>query len=675
MFRNLFLTILLIVAAAIHPVGAFAQWGAAVKVVTVQAAMEPSESSHGDTVTLTITATVDSKYHLYGMKQPEGTGPGPVATTITLDEESLKILEPSGEWVEPKATIKFDKGFERDLSLLYGSPLKFTRAFKVKASAPAGDHPIKGVLLSQACTETSCLPPKETPFEVALKVSGSPTATPAPESTMAPPPAATTTPPATPPAAKTTGAAQKIIAEKSFGTFLLGAFLFGLAALATPCVFPMIPITITFFTKQSGNSRGKSVKLALLYVASIIAGFSVIGFGISLLLLGAGAGTSRAGFANWIAANPWVNLFFALLYIAFALSLFEVFEFRLPQSLSSRLNQSAQGKNEVTGVIFKALVFVVISFTCTAPLIGALIVQTITGGGWLRPLVGMAAFATGFASPFFLLALAPQWIASLPKAGAWMYSTKIVMGMLVIAAAFKFLSNADLVWNKGDMILTREVLLSVWVALSLVVAFYLFRFIRLPQDDPSAQSIGYSRMMMGTFAMMLALYMGAGLFGGKIHAFIDSYLPPDLAPTGGKGESLIVASRETGGTEVSAGFSWFTEKDAAIAQARKLGKNVFIDFTGYTCTNCRLMEKNMFPKPEVAALLNQYIRLKLVTDDRETGAKWQEYQAATFGTVALPFYAVITPDGEILGTAEYTTDVAEFVSFLKSGLDTELAKR
>lgn len=681
-----FINAILIFATVLLAAPLPAQWGAAAKVVTVTAAVDPADTTQNADVKITITAKVDAKYHLYGMKQPpaQKEGPGPVPTEITLDEASAKILEPAGEWNEPRQTIKFDQGFEREVSYLYGSPLAFTRTFKVKPSTPAGEHKIAGVFLFQACTETSCLPPKEVKFEVVIKVTGTPAAatpavaTPTPEPTKAPAAALSTTqPPSTPgpgATAKTTGAAQRIIAEKSLGSFLLGAFLFGLAALATPCVFPMIPITITFFTKQSGNSRTKSIKLALVYVLAIIAGFSVIGFGISLLLLGAGAGTSRAGFANLIAANPWVNLFFALLYIAFALSLFEVFEFRLPQSLSGKLNQSAQGKSEVTGIIFKALVFVVISFTCTAPLIGALIVQTITGGGWLRPLIGMTAFATGFASPFFLLALAPQWIASLPKAGAWMYSTKIVMGLLVIAAAFKFLSNADLVWNKADMILTREVLLSVWVGLSLVVAFYLFRFIKLPQDDPGEQTIGYLRMMLGAGALVITFYLGAGLFGGKVHAWVDAYLPPDLAPAAAGSQAPAIASNSTGGSEVSAGFSWFTEKEEAVAKAKALGKNIFIDFTGYTCTNCRLMEKNMFPKPEIAGLLNEYVRLKLVTDDRETGQKWQEYQAKTFGTVALPFYAVITPDGEILGTAEYTTDVNEYAGFLKSGLKTELVR-
>ncbi|MEO8376593.1 MAG: cytochrome c biogenesis protein CcdA, partial [Candidatus Sumerlaeota bacterium] len=600
------------------------------------------------------------------------------------------ILEPTAEWIEPQATIKFDKGFERDISALYGSPLKFTRSFVIKPTTAPGDYKISGKFLSQACTETSCLPPKETAFEITLKVTGSGGATaasieptppaqvtplsPTPEPTKSPA-AALTPSQGAPPASgeitpKATGHAQRVIADKSLGGFLFGAFLFGLAALATPCVFPMIPITITFFTKQSGNSRGKSVKLALLYVAAIIAGFSLIGFGISLLLLIAGAGVSRAGFANLIAANPWVNLFFAALYIAFALSLFEIFEFRLPRALSGKLNQSAQGKSEVSGIIFKALVFVVISFTCTAPLIGALIVQTITGGGWLRPLIGMMAFATGFASPFFLLALAPQWIASLPKAGAWMYSTKIVMGLLVVAAAFKFLSNADLVWNKENMILTREVLLSVWIALSLVVTFYLFRFIRLPQDDPAIQNIGYGRMFFGVFGLILGLYMSSGLFGRKLHAWLDAYLPPEIATAyaPAPGSPVASAGTETGGTEFSAGFSWFTEKDPAFAKAEALGKNIFIDFTGYTCTNCRLMEKNMFPKSEITPLLNQYVRLKLVTDDRETGEKWQEYQAKTFGTVALPFYAVITPGGEVLGTAEYTTNVDEYANFLKAGL-------
>jgi thiol:disulfide interchange protein len=647
-------------------------------VVTVSARLEPAAAAAGETVSLIVTATVDSKYHLYGMKQPPGEGPGPVATEITLAEASASLLDAAGDWKEPTAKLKHDEGFQREVSLLYGSPLEFRRDYTIKAGTAPGEIAIKGSVYAQACTETSCLPPKEIAFETTLSVvAGAPKSTPAPAPTSGA--AAVVEPtPEKPSIQKASGGTEEAIAEKDFAGFLLYAFLFGLAALATPCVFPMIPITISFFTNKSGKNTAQAAKMALIYVVSIIAGFALIGFGISMLLLVAGSGISSAGFANWVAANPWVNLAFATLYLVFALALFEVLHLKMPDAIASRLNKGALGRSDALGIAMKALVFVVISFTCTAPLIGVLIVQTLKGGEWIRPLFGMIAFATGFASPFFFLALVPQVVSALPKAGSWMFSTKVVMGLVVIAAAFKFLSNADLVWNKGDMLLTREALLAVWVTLSAVIAFYLLRFFRMPEDDDT-RSVGFPRLAFGIGFFSLALYMASGLFGGKLHGWFEAYLPPDLS---NKGDAMTLASggagssnarTETGGTEISAGFSWFEELEPAIAQARKLERNIFIDFTGYTCTNCRLMEKNMFPRPEIAPLLGEYVRVKLVTDDRQTGAKWQEYQAATFGTVALPFYAIITPDGEILGKAEYTTDVAAYAAFLKRGLKAEVA--
>lgn len=645
---RLFLPLLLI----LMPVFAPAQWGMP-EVVKVTATVEPAEARRGETVKLTVTATVDAEYHLYAMVQPPGTD-GPTPTSIDLAEESAAWLTPLGPWKEPKSTIKKDPGFGVDVAYLYGSPLIFERSFTVATDKAPGEHTLSGIFLYQACTETSCLPPLEAEIAVALKVSDAPAVEPAaPAPAPMPAPALLTQVTAAP-----TSQTEDVVRNTSFPAFIAWAFAFGLLALATPCVFPMIPITITFFTNKASKSTAKSVQYAAIYVLSIILGFTVIGFGFSLVLLALGAGVESSGFANIIAANPWVNLFFAALYIAFALSMFEVFEIGLPPSLSQKLS-AVGGRSETLGIAAKAMVFVVISFTCTAPLLGVLIVQAISGE-WTRPLFGMMAFATGFALPFFLLALAPQMIGKLPRAGSWLYATKVVMGLVVLAASIKFLSNVDLVLLQERMILSREVILSAWAALSAVAALYLLGIVKLSGDDESV-GIGVPRMLLGVLFGFFCIYMTAGASGRNLHTYIEAYMPPNLAQSG-----MAAAGGGAAENPVEA-LPWHDNMESALAEARETGRNVFIDFTGYTCTNCRLMEKNMFPRPRVLAGLRDHVLVRLYTDDRKTGKQWQQYQARMFGTVTLPLYAIVTPEEKIIATEAYTTDEDRFVAFLSKG--------
>ncbi len=640
---------------------AAAQWGPPA-VVSVQAAVEPTEIRPGGEVTLRITATVDEGYHLYSIVQPPappGKEFGPIPTEINLDEATSGLISPRSTWAEPEITVKFDKGFERDVGYLYGSPLEFTRTFRLSPDAQPGTINLAGGIYHQACTETSCLPPATVDWTASLTVlEGDPIEladpAPAPSDTGA----TVTGAAAAVDSAAGQSDSERVVGESTFLGFLGLAFFLGILALATPCVFPMIPITISFFSNKAAKSTFEAAKLSGVYVGSIILGFTAIGFGFSILLYLLGGGVENSGFANWIAANPWVNLFFAVLYIAFALSLFEVFVIQPPAWMTSGLQKRAGGGSDLLGIAAKAIVFVIISFTCTAPLLGVLIVQALTGE-WTRPLFGMMAFATGFAAPFFLLAMVPQLMGRMPRSGAWLYSVKVVMGLLVLAAAFKFLSNADLILLGQSMVLTREVLLAIWAMIGLVITFYLFGMIRLP-DDPETNSIGVSRLLLGTTFGSFALYLAAGLFGRDLHGFIEAYMPPDLRP-----QARASAFADADPLDR---LQWHSEIEPALAQARAEGRNVFIDFTGYTCTNCRLMEKNMFPRPAVVERLEQYVLVKLYTDDPEKGRERQAYQAENFNTVALPFYVVITPDEEVIAKAEYTTDESAFVAFLDKGL-------
>jgi thiol:disulfide interchange protein DsbD len=656
-----------------------AQFGSKIKhPVAATARFEPAEAKRGETVQLIITATVDEGYHLYAMKQPSGVaGPIPIEAHLAKDWDA--VLEPVGDWQEPQSRIKFDKGFEIDVAVLEGSPVEFRRSFRLRGDATVGTVTAAGHLFVQACTAESCLPPVKRPFEVKLVVAAGAAvvveepaaATPAPTSEVAPPTSTATSPTAPSGAAKApaSGALDSSIEGdlkgKSLSSFILASFFFGLLALLTPCVFPMIPITVSFFTKTKAATRGQAIMNAGVYAGSIILGFTLIGFVVSMLLRVFGGGVEQSGFANQLAANPWVNLAFALLYLIFALSLFEILHLSLPSWVTGGVNQAAQGRTDFFGIAMKALVFVLISFTCTAPLIGVLIVQTLSGE-WTRPLVGMMSFSAGFALPFFVLALVPQYLSALPKAGGWLFATKMVMGMLVLAAALKFLSNADLVLYQEDMIITREVFLAIWAGIAAATALYLFGMIRVPDDDSGVVSI--PRFLLGSVFFTVAIYLAGGLFGTRLKGWIEAYLPPDLSPA--------VVSTAAAGATGQKGDGWLKSREEAFALAREKGVPVFIDFTGFSCTNCRLMEKNMFPRPEVAALLDRYVRVKLYTDDRTpvpgtdqtVGEINLEYQAATFNTVTLPFYAIVTPDGELIAQAEYTTDADKFVRFLESGL-------
>ncbi len=646
----------------------------------ISASASPSTESvsAGSEVTVMVTIKVDSGYHIYAIEQPDWGGKrGPTPTEIRLKEDSKGYLTPTSAWQEPERTIKMDPAFDIEVAYIYGSPLEFKRVFQVNPEIEPGSYTVNLEVFHQACTETSCLVPMAVDVSFELQIteakesvepataytedsSSESEGTQPVEGEKAKDEAKTTA------AGAVTSASGQVVRSSSFSLFLLKSFLLGLLALATPCVFPMIPITISFFANKSGGSTLGSARYAFVYVLSIIAGFTIIGFGLSVILYMVGAGAESSGFANIIASNPWINLFFAALYIGFALTLFEVFEIQLPGSLSNKLNQQAGSSGEYMGIALKALVFVVISFTCTAPLLGVLIVEAL-GGSWTRPLFGMIAFSAGFALPFFFLALLPQLMNRMPKAGNWLYSVKVVMGLVVLAAAFKFLSNADLVWLRENMILTREVLLAVWAAIALVCALYLFKLIRLSNEEVEDKGLGVTRLMLATLFATLTLYLSAGLFGGKVHTWVEAYLPPDLSPGGG---SSMVASAD--GTDQ---LYWHKDIEPAIEQARAEGKNIFVDFTGYTCTNCRLMEKSMFPRPEVQELFQEYVLVKLYTDDLEKaedgktyGAKRQAYQAALVNTVALPYYVVMTPDEEVLATEEYTTNVERYVDFLSSGL-------
>ena len=419
-------------------------------------------------------------------------------------------------------------------------------------------------------------------------------------------------------------------------SFLWLAAVTGALSLLTPCVFPMIPVTVAFFNGQRGKGSN-ALRHALFFGAGIIVTFTALGLGLAVLV-------GAAGLARF-ASDPWVNIVIGIFFIGFALSLLGVYDLPLPFSnrFLNRIDKSArESSHRAIGSVMMGFAFTLASFTCTAPFVGPLLVSA-SRGDWQMPLAGMAVFSTVFALPFFILALIPQWTTALPRAGAWLRDVKVVVGLFEIAAALKFFSNADLVWGTG--ILTRTVVLAAWTVITLVAGVYLLSRI--------LQNAGGNRLswLGPALTAAIAIWLAAGIRGRPLGE-LEAFLPPsDVAASGSVAELNWILNDHT----------------RALAAARASGKLVFVDFTGYTCTNCRWMEANMFSRADVSASLNNYVLSRLYTDGE--GVLYeaqQEFQERQFGTVALPLYAIVDASGRSVRTfSGLTRNPREFLAFLR----------
>lgn len=453
-------------------------------------------------------------------------------------------------------------------------------------------------------------------------------------------------------------------------SFLWLAATAGALSLLTPCVFPMVPITVSYFLRHAGASRARAFTAVAVFGAGIIATFTALGVAISAL---AGAsGLTR------FAANPWVNLAIAAVFIALGLSLLGLYTVQLPMRLVNSVDAAARrnGSAEATSALLMGVLFTLTSFTCTAPFIGTLLVAA-SQGQWQRPVAGMLVYSLVFALPFVVLATVPRWIGQLPRGGAWLGRVKVVMGFIEIAAAVKFISNADVVWHWG--IFTHDVVLGSWVAISLLIAFYLLGAFRLPHEpppSPTASSLpprpgtrsGSTQQLLpnltgaaaiAAFAFLaLGMYLATGLTGQPLGT-LESFLPLVDGPP----PSVNAA-------DVPAQLQWrLNDLPGALALARREHRRVFIDFTGYTCTNCRWMEANMFSRPEVKLAMDKFVLARLFTDgDGEIYERQQNMQERQYGTIALPLYVVVDADGKTITTfAGLTRSPNAFLSFLAKG--------
>ena len=594
--------------------------------VTISTEVENS-SRPGEVAHVLIKASMDDEWHIYAL---ENAGEGPVASRIKISGD---IVDEQGLIEHREPTEKFDEGFGVKTRFFKGTT-DFRVPIRIKEDAPIGETTLSIYMLYQVCNESLCYPPAEVNIDASIIIEDGPVREEFSEFVPK----------------RTVSSSSEINLDDAiaagFWSFVLLSISMGFLALLTPCVFPMIPITVSFFTHQGELEDQKPLNQAIVYTLGIVATFSILGMILAVTLGATGA--------NQLAANPWVNLFIGSLFVYFALSLFGAYEIQLPQSLR-QLSLDQEKRGGYIGTLFMAVTFTLTSFTCTVQFVGLLLVAA-SQGQWFWPLLGMIVFSTAFAAPFFFLALFPQYLAKMPKSGGWLNSVKVVMGFLELAAAFKFFSNTDLVWGWGFF--TFNSVLAIWTMIMFFTGLYLLGKIQLPHDS-KIESLGVARMMLSLFFLTFSLYMGTGLFGRPIHGMIYSYLPPKL-------EKEFSAVDKDNNTEK---LIWYSNLEQAFTEAKLVEKPIFLDFTGYTCTNCRWMETNIFTLKDVEDRFNELILVHLYTDGGENHKEYQQYEIERFGTAALPYYVILSPQDEVLATFPgLTRDVDEFLDFLDKGL-------
>jgi thiol:disulfide interchange protein DsbD len=609
---------------------------------------------------LIINASIEKSWHLYSQNVPED---GPIPTSFSF--ETTSDFELIGNVTEEEGHTVDDPVFNMRIKYFENSAT-FKQRLKVLTE---NSFQIKGEVEFMVCDDSNCLPPTY----VDLNFSVSPKSTKIEATQQANVPEKN----------------KNKSSDKSLLTIFIIAFFSGFAALLTPCVFPMIPMTVSFFTKQS-KSKAAGIKNAVIYGISIVIIYVVLGIIVSAVF-GADA-------LNALSTNVWFNIIFFLLLVIFAVSFLGAFEITLPSSWGTKVDAQAD-KGGIIGIFFMALALAIVSFSCTGPIVGTLLVEAAAGGSQVGPIVGMLGFSLALAIPFALFAAFPGWLNSLPKSGGWLNTVKVVLGFLELALAFKFLSNADLVLQLHW--LEREVFLAIWIAIFGALAFYLFGKIQLPHDSPITH-ISVGRLSLGLVTLAFTIYMIPGLWGAPLN--LISAFPPaqhySESPYGvgftklGSGSSA--ASESHGdvpdGAHIMAPHNIlaFNDYDKGLAYAKEVGKPVMIDFTGHACVNCRKMEQNVWAKDKVLQVLkNEVVLISLYVDDKRKleegeqlesklrpgkklkyiGQKWSEFQTIKYGANAQPFYVLMDHNEQnLIDPVAYTPDVDEYYNWLKEGI-------
>ena len=622
-------------------------------------------------VEIVFTASIEQGWHVYSTDLGDG---GPISATFNTDKLTGAQLDGKLRPVG-KEIASFDKLFEMDVRYF-----EHTAQFVQKLKLTGGDYQVTGYLEYGACNDENCLPPTQVEFSFSGKAEGTSasvqTETPAEKADMAAAPAVI---------GSADGPTSVVVSDNDLWSpvinelnalgettsqedmswlyiFITG-FVGGLLALFTPCVWPIIPMTVSFFLKRSKDKK-KGIRDAWTYGASIVVIYVTLGLAITAIF-GANA-------LNALSTNAIFNIFFCLMLVVFAASFFGAFEITLPSKWSNAVDSKAEATTGLLSIFLMAFTLSLVSFSCTGPIIGFLLVQVSTTGNVIAPAVGMLGFAIALALPFTLFALFPSWLKSMPKSGGWMNVIKVTLGFLELAFALKFLSVADLAY--GWRILDRETFLALWIVLFALLGFYLLGKIKFPHDDDDTK-VSVPRFFLALASLAFAVYMVPGLWGAPLKA-VSAFAPP-----------MQTQDFNLYNNEVHAKFD---DYDAGMKYAREHGKPVMLDFTGYGCVNCRKMELAVWTDMKVADLINNnYVLITLYVDNktrlpepvkvmengtertlRTVGDKWSYLQRVKFGANAQPFYVLIDNEGKPLNKSySYDEDIDKYVDFLQTGLD------
>ena len=633
-----------------------------------------SEQKSDTGYVIIMTAAIDDTWHLYAMDIPEG---GPIATSFTFDPSEFYTLDGKPVAVnEPE--VKFDNSFGMDIGMHSG-----TTEFRQKITVKKLPVTVSGIVTFMSCDDSQCLPPRDVEFSVVIGDASELEVAAASEGVDT---------------AGTGGAVGDASAGRSgrgFLKFFLLSMLAGLAGILTPCVFPMIPMTVAFFS-QGGGSKGSAIGKALIFGLSIVLLYSSLGIIVSLTSAG-------AGFANTLSTHWIPNLLFFTLFLVFAASFFGAFEIVLPSKWVSSTDSKVD-RGGALAAFFLGLTTVLVSFSCTGPIVGALLVEA-ASGDVLRPTIGMFGFGLAFALPFTLFALFPSWLNKMPKSGGWLNSVKVVLGFIMLAFSLKFASTVDTVYNLG--ILSRDVYLAIWIVLFVLLGLYLMGKIKFSHDS-DVPNIGIFRLVLIIASFTFALYLLPGLFGAPLTR-ISSLLPPRET----SGFNLLKAISENRGTAAPGlvttassslceepkyadflhfeyGLEGYFDLEQGLACARELGKPVLIDFKGHACANCKEMDARVWSDPAVQQRLrDNFVLVALYVDDRTKlpenevfvskvdgkekktiGKKNEDIEISMFNTNTLPLYAIVDPSGKpLIETRGTDFDIQAYIDWLDRGAE------
>jgi len=626
-------------------------------------------------IELSFKASIDPGWHLYSIDLPEG---GPIKTTFNFEIDSSKVLLSGGIRAKTLSTKEHDKIFNMDLEY-FSKEADFVQTIKVKSSQPTI---VKGHIEYQSCNDETCIM-NESDFAFNINGMSASAEIQPPNKTEAP--------------LNTNGE------KHGLWWFLIFSFIAGLAAILTPCVFPMIPMTVSFFMNSNKSPIQAKIQ-AFAYGISIILIYTLIGTIVALTL--------GADFANWLSTYWLPNVLFFIIFVVFAFSFFGAFEIILPSSWVNRSDSKAD-KGGVGGAFFMALTLVLVSFSCTGPIVGAILVES-AGGMVIKPIVGMLGFSLAFALPFTLFAIFPQWLVNLPKSGGWLNSVKVVLGFIELALGLKFLSIADQTYHWR--ILDRDVYIAFWIVIFTMMGFYLLGKMKFPHDSET-KHITVPRLMLSIMTFTFVVYLIPGMFGAPLKA-ISGYLPPMTSHDFDfhriiRDEVKLITTQQTKNNlaiignsncekskfaeflELPHGLEGYFDFEQGLVCAKIRNKPVFIDFTGHGCVNCREMEANVWSDPRVLERLKKdFVIIALYVDDKTTlperewitstldhklkktlGKKFADFQITRFGVNAQPYYVLLDLDQSLLAKpAARDLNPDHFIEFLDKGL-AEFKKR